>query len=480
MLFSTSIFIYAFLPAALAGYFLLARLRSGSLSRLWLAVASLFFYGYWGPKYLLLIGLSISVNYLLGTRISRLVIAAGGSTRHSRILLLIGISLNVAGLVYFKYTDFLIETFNTLSGSQLASLNLLLPLGISFFTFTQIAYLVDCSRSGVKDYSLANYTLFVTFFPHLIAGPIVHHKDLMPQFASTSNLRFRLDNFSLGLFIFAIGLVKKVLIADNLGQWANAGYASAQPLTVIEAWSTSLLYSFQLYFDFSGYSDMAIGLALMFNINLPLNFNSPYQARNIQDFWHRWHMTLSSWLRDYIYIPLGGKRAALPRIYFNLFATFLIGGIWHGAGWTFLVWGALHGSAVVLHRCWQDQGLRLPSWLGWSMTFLFVNFAWVFFRAEDLPAAQRMLSSMLGLGGGGMGGVGSALLPLEALLSLGLAALLAFLAPNSQQISGFVPHHGRLQFKAGLIAAALVGFAFFYALVAQIQNNPSDFLYFNF
>ena len=191
-------------------------------------------------------------------------------------------------------------------------------------------------------------------------------------------------------------------------------------------------------------------------------------------------MTLSSWLRDYIYIPLGGKRAALPRIYFNLFATFLIGGIWHGAGWTFLIWGALHGAAVVLHRCWQDVGLRLPSWLGWGLTFLFVNFAWVFFRAEDLPAAQRMLSSMFGLSGGGIGGIGSALLPLEALLSLGLAALLAFLAPNSQQIAGLVPHQGRLRFREGLIAAALVGFAFFYALVAQIQNTPSDFLYFNF
>jgi D-alanyl-lipoteichoic acid acyltransferase DltB (MBOAT superfamily) len=480
MLFSSSIFIYAFLPVVLAGYFLLARLRQGSLARLWLAVASLFFYGYWGPKYLLLIGLSIIVNYLIGTRISRLVMAADGPTRHSKMLLLIGILLNVAALVYFKYTDFLIETLNTLTDSQLASLNLLLPLGISFFTFTQIAYLVDCGRSGVRDYSLVNYTLFVTFFPHLIAGPIVHHKDLMPQFASTGNLRFRLDNFSLGLFVFAIGLVKKVLIADNLGQWANAGYASEQTLTVIEAWSTSLLYSFQLYFDFSGYSDMAIGLGLMFNISLPQNFNSPYQAKNIQDFWRRWHMTLSSWLRDYIYIPLGGKRAALPRIYFNLFATFLIGGIWHGAGWTFLIWGALHGAAVVLHRCWQDVGLRLPSWLGWGLTLLFVNFAWVFFRAEDLPAAQRMLSSMFGLSGGSIGGIGSALLPLEALLSLGLAALLAFLAPNSQQIAGLVPHQGRLRFKEGLIAAALVGFAFFYALVAQIQNTPSDFLYFNF
>lgn len=480
MLFSSLVFIYVFLPITLAGYFLLARLQQGSLSRLWLTAASLFFYGYWEPKYLFLIGLSIIVNYVLGTRISRLLLAAGRPSPYSRRLLLIGIVLNVAGLVYFKYTDFFIETFNTLSGSQLAGLNLLLPLGISFFTFTQIAYLVDCSRSGVRDYNLINYTLFVTFFPHLIAGPIVHHKDLMPQFASTGNLRYRLDNFSLGLFIFAIGLIKKLLIADNLGQWANAGYTSAQTLTMIEAWSTSLLYSFQLYFDFSGYSDMAIGLGLMFNISLPLNFNSPYQARNIQDFWRRWHMTLSSWLRDYIYIPLGGKRAALPRIYFNLFATFLIGGIWHGAGWTFLIWGALHGCAVVLYRYWQDLGMRLPGWLGWAVTFLFVNFAWVFFRAEDLPAAQRMLSSMFGLSGAGLGYVANNLLPLEAMLALGLAALLAFLAPNSQQIAGIALYDGRLRFKEGPLAALLVGFAFFYAMVAQIQNTPSNFLYFNF
>ncbi len=480
MLFSSSIFIYAFLPIALAGYFLLARWRQGSLSRLWLAIASLFFYGYWGPKYLLLIGLSIIVNYLLGTRISRLVLTSGRPTPQGRGILLIGILLNVAGLVYFKYTDFLIETLNTFSDSQLTSLNLLLPLGISFFTFTQIAYLVDCSRAGVKDYSLVNYTLFVTFFPHLIAGPIVHHKDLMPQFASNSNLRFDFDNVTLGVFIFALGLIKKVLIADNLGQWANDGYASAQALTMVDAWGTSLLYSFQLYFDFSGYSDMAIGLALMFNISMPLNFNSPYQACNIQDFWRRWHMTLSRWLRDYIYIPLGGKRAALPRIYFNLFATFLVGGIWHGAGWTFLIWGALHGAAVVFHRIWQDFGLRLPSWIGWAITFMFVNFAWVFFRAEDLPTAQRMLSSMFGLNGSELGIVNGGLLPIEAMLSLIFAALVAFLAPNSQQIAGLSPHNGRLHFKGGLIAAVLVGFAFFYAMVAQIQNTPSDFLYFNF
>lgn len=191
-------------------------------------------------------------------------------------------------------------------------------------------------------------------------------------------------------------------------------------------------------------------------------------------------MTLSSWLRDYIYIPLGGKRAALPRIYFNLFATFLIGGIWHGAGWTFLIWGALHGVAVVVHRGWQELGMRLPGWLGWAMTFLFVNFAWVFFRAEDLPAAKRMLSSMFGLSEAGLGDVASGLLPLEAMLALGLSALLAFLAPNSQQIAGIAPYDGRLRFKEGLLAALLVGFAFFYAMVAQIQNTPSDFLYFNF
>ncbi|KRW60869.1 MBOAT family O-acyltransferase [Pseudomonas sp. TTU2014-080ASC] len=479
MLFSTSEFIYVFLPIALIGYFLLAKSGRPWLPRLWLAAASLFFYGFWEPKYLLLIAVSIAVNYVLGTWISRLVLADGPS-RRSRLLLLIGIVLNVGALIYFKYTDFLITTFNSLTASDLNTLNLLLPLGISFFTFTQIAYLVDCSRTGVKDYSVVNYTLFVTFFPHLIAGPIVHHKALMPQFSGSAQLRFNLDNFSLGLFIFAIGLIKKVLIADNLGQWANAGYASEQPLTAIEAWATSLFYSFQLYFDFSGYSDMAIGLSLMFNIRLPFNFNSPYQAQNIQDFWRRWHITLSSWLRDYVYIPLGGKRATLPRVYFNLFATFVIGGIWHGAGWTFLIWGAMHGAAIALHRAWQEAGLRLPGWVGWGMTFLFVNFAWVFFRAEDLGQALKMLSSMFGLGGAGVGSIHSPLLPLVAVISLICVALLAYLAPNSQQIAGLTPRAGVLRFNRGLVAAALVGFAFFYALVAQIQNSPSDFLYFNF
>ncbi|HSB96381.1 MAG TPA: MBOAT family O-acyltransferase, partial [Spongiibacteraceae bacterium] len=313
-----------------------------------------------------------------------------------------------------------------------------------------------------------------------IAGPIVHHKDLMPQFAKNSNLRIDIDNISLGLFIFCIGLVKKVLVADNLGQWANAGYASESMLTICDAWATSLLYSMQLYFDFSGYSDMAIGLGLMFNILLPVNFNSPYRATNIQEFWRRWHMTLSRWLRDYIYIPLGGKRAAVPRIYVNLFVTFLIGGIWHGAGWTFVVWGALHGAAVVVHRRWRELALRLPDWLGWALTLIFVNFAWVLFRAKDMAAAQRMLASMLGLAGTGWGLPGSALLPKESLLCLGIAGAMALFPLNTQQLAGLAPGARRIRFRRGICAAILVGFALFYALVAQIQNAPTQFLYFNF
>lgn len=483
MLFTASDFLFVFLPVVLSGYYVAARVFGSHLPRLWLTLSSLFFYGYWGPRYLLLMLASILFNYLLGSRISRLAQDVSGQStrlRQCRWLLFGGITLNVGVLGCFKYTDFLISIANTFIDTPVAPLDLLLPLGISFFTFTQIAYLVDCSKAGAKEYSLVNYTLFVTFFPHLIAGPIVHHKDLMPQFAQKENLHLNAKNLALGLFIFSLGLVKKVLIADNLGQWANMGYASTIPLSALDAWVTSLLYSFQLYFDFSGYSDMAIGLGVMFNIRLPQNFNSPYQARDIQDFWRRWHMTLSTWLRDYIYIPLGGKRATLPRLYFNLFFTFLVGGLWHGAGWTFLAWGALHGMAVVVHRQWREMGMRLPSWLGWGITFIFVNVAWVFFRAQDMATAIRMLTSMTGLGVVGLGRLDSAMLPPVAMLSVAAVATLAFLAPNSQQLSGLSVYNGRLQFREGVLAAGFVGFAFFYGVVAQIQNTPSDFLYFNF
>ena len=315
-----------------------------------------------------------------------------------KTILTIGIISNLTLLGYFKYSDFFIQNINTAFSTNVALLNLALPLAISFFTFQQIAYLVDSYRAETKEYDFINYAVFVTFFPQLIAGPIVHHKEMMPQFANNINSKIHYKNISRGLYIFSIGLFKKVIIADTFAVFATAGFDVASTLSFYEAWAASLSYTFQLYFDFSGYTDMAIGLALLFNIVLPVNFNSPYKAQNIQDFWRRWHMTLSRFLRDYIYIPLGGNRKGNLITYQNLMATFIIGGLWHGAAWTFVFWGFLHGFAISVHRLWTSLGLRLWSWLAWFITFNFINVTWVFFRAENWEDVNKVLKGMFAIG----------------------------------------------------------------------------------
>jgi len=311
-----------------------------------------------------------------------------------KTLLSFGIGANIGLLAYFKYMDFFIENINLLFDSHIPLLHLALPLAISFFTFQQIAYLVDSYRKETAEYDFLNYALFVTFFPQLIAGPIVHHAEMMPQFASRWNLVKNYKHIALGIFIFSMGLFKKVVIADTFAVWATKGFDTASVLHFAEAWSTSLSYTFQLYFDFSGYTDMAIGAALLFNIKLPINFNSPYRALDIQDFWRRWHITLSRFLKDYIYIPLGGNRKGSFRTYTNLLLTFIIGGIWHGAGWTFVFWGFLHGMALVIHRFWQSIGMVMPRVLAWFITFNFINIAWIFFRAKDWESALKVLGGM--------------------------------------------------------------------------------------
>jgi len=318
---------------------------------------------------------------------------------HKKTLLSFGIVANIALLGYFKYADFFIENMNYALSTEVTMLNLALPLAISFFTFQQIAYLVDSYRGETAEYDFLNYSLFVTFFPQLIAGPIVHHGEMMPQFASKWNLVKSYRNIATGLFIFSIGLFKKVVIADTFAQWATAGFDRAEVLNLIEAWATSLSYTFQLYFDFSGYTDMAIGAALLFNIVLPQNFNSPYKAKDIQDFWRRWHITLSRFLRDYIYIPLGGSRVAEYKILSNLMITFMIGGIWHGAGWGFVFWGFLHGSALIIHRVYKSLGFTMNSVLAWFITFNFINITWVFFRAVEWSDAIKVLKGMFGFSG---------------------------------------------------------------------------------
>ncbi len=344
-----------------------------------------------------LILISMLFNYVVGNSLSK------SSEENKEVLnksfskksiLIFGIIANLSLLGYFKYADFFIENLNLIASLNVNLLNLVLPLAISFFTFQQIAYLVDSYRGETKEYDFLNYALFVTFFPQLIAGPIVHHKEMMPQFASKWNMVKNYKNIALGIFIFSIGLFKKVVIADTFAVWAIAGFDNATNLNLIEAWVTSLSYTFQLYFDFSGYTDMAIGIALLFNIKLPINFDSPYKALNIQDFWRRWHITLSRFLRDYVYIPLGGNKKGSFRTYNNLLATFVIGGLWHGAGWTFVFWGFLHGMALVIHRAWSNLGFKMNKILAWFITFNFVNIAWIFFRAKEWEDAIKVLKGM--------------------------------------------------------------------------------------
>ncbi len=313
-------------------------------------------------------------------------------------------------LGYFKYANFFVENLNHLTGTTLLIGEVFLPLGISFFTFTQIAFLVDAYQGKAKEYSFIHYTLFVTYFPHLIAGPVLHHKEMMPQFARSDTCTINLENVAVGLSVFVLGLAKKVLIADSMGDMATpifeAVSAGGQPM-LFESWLGALAYTLQLYFDFSGYSDMAIGLSLMFNVRLPMNFNSPYKATSIIEFWRRWHMTLSRFLRDYLYIPMGGSRHGKSRRYVNLMVTMVLGGLWHGAGWTFVVWGGLHGFYLMINHAWRNLKQRMAWSDGgrWSklgagvLTFLAVVVGWVFFRADSFSSAVNLLQGMSGMNG---------------------------------------------------------------------------------
>lgn len=421
MLFNSYEFIFLFLPFTFFIYFYLNKKRLTELSKGFLVFASLFFYSWWNIVYLPLILVSMLFNYAVGKQLSKLTHTKGLVSKKN--LLTVGIIANLALLGYFKYSDFFIENFNGVFGTDVPLLHLALPLAISFYTFQQIAYLVDSYRAETKEYDFLNYAVFVTFFPQLIAGPIVHHAEMMPQFANVRNKVKNYRNIALGLFIFSMGLFKKVAIADTFAVWATNGFDVAEKLEMIEAWATSLSYTFQLYFDFSGYTDMAIGIALLFNIKLPINFNSPYKALSIQDFWRRWHMTLSRFLKDYIYIPLGGNRKGETRTYINLFATFLLGGIWHGAGWTFVFWGTLHGLALMIHRAWQKLGMKLPTILAWFITFNFINITWVFFRAKEWDDALKVLHGMF---------FGSIVLPVP------LANKLSFLTPYGVEFGNWL------------------------------------------
>lgn len=400
MLFNSYEFIFVFLPLTLCGYFLLSRQRLTTAARSFLLLASLLFYGWWNVRYLPLILASIVFNYFVGKLLAE---NDGGrrGTGAQQAIFLAGVTANVLLLCWFKYLDFFIDTANFMTGANLPLLKIVLPLGISFFTITQIAFLVDAYEGLVEERNFLNYTLFVTFFPHLLAGPILHHKEMMPQFDRLRNKVVNWRNISLGLALFSIGLFKKVVLADAFAVWAKAGFDSTEPLTLFPAWFASLSYTFQLYFDFSGYSDMAVGIGWLFNIALPVNFNSPYKATGLIDFWKRWHITLTDFVTTYVYTPLlrSFSKITFATSLLAIFISMLISGFWHGAGWTFIVWGGLHGLALVINHLWKKRKLAMPRLLAWLITFNFVNLSFVFFRSRSLESAWQMLAGMCGLNG---------------------------------------------------------------------------------
>lgn len=396
MVFSSYVFIFAFLPLVLLGFYLLPRLiSSGSRLRtaqnLLLIAASLVFYGYYNVYYLFIIIASILVNYILA-----LAMQSCRPGRHAleKLCFILGIVFNISLIGYFKYYDFFIENVNFIFGSSFALKHLLLPLGISFFTFQQLSFLVSVYKGEEKVENFVSYCIFVLFFPQLVAGPIVLYSEMVPQFNDQSRSRFDGDNMAAGLYMFCIGLFKKAVIADTLALFVDNGFAQ-DSLGLAAAWAASLSYTLQIYFDFSGYSDMAIGLGRMFNIDIPYNFLSPYKSESFSELWRRWHITLGRALSTYIYIPLGGSRRGRARTFLNTFLTFFISGLWHGAAWTFVLWGSLHGLFVALEKSFPRLLSKPPRWLRIACTFILVNALWVLFRAESFPQAAMVYRGML-------------------------------------------------------------------------------------
>lgn len=479
MLFNSYEFLFLFLPGTLLVYFGLRKALHKRLSLAALIFASFLFYAWWNPIYLPLLLFSICVNYA----VAHLLL---GRLQKNRPLLVAGLIFNIGLLAYFKYTNFLLGSVDGAFGTGLNPAPIILPLAISFFTFQKIAFIVDAYRGDVQDLDPLHYMLFVSFFPQLIAGPIVHHKEIMPQFARGSGIPVNWTSFASGISIFTIGLFKKTVIADHLAPIANKIFTTAdqgQAIALLDAWGGALSYTFQLYFDFSGYTDMAIGAAIMFGIVLPANFDAPYRSASIIDFWKRWHMTLSRFLRDYVYFSLGGNRRGEYRRYVNLFLTMLIGGIWHGAGWTFLVWGAMHGAYLVVNHGWialrRKMGWpQIPVVLATSLTFIAVVLGWVVFRASSIGAATTIYAGMFGQNG--FGNANHLLATLKdtgwvfPTFSLAAAVVLTWLLPAGW--SRFM--HPALDFKPARFHGLMI-LACWILIVASFGGH-SEFLYFQF
>lgn len=504
MLFNSYIFIFLFLPITLIGYFLINKTKKYQISNLFLIVMSLWFYGYFNPSYLAVIGGSIVVNFLHAAAINHLLVKEANAPKSSSdaerknsastAVLIFGIVLNVAVIFYFKYYDFFIENINALFGSSFVLRNVVLPLGISFFTFQQISYLVDTWRGETKDYTFIEYALFVCYFPQLIAGPIVLHSEMVPQFRDEKKRVFQSDNFARGLYIFAFGLFKKVLIADTFGLGADWGFGTIGSLSGADALLVSLCYTFQIYFDFSGYCDMAVGIGAMMNITLPQNFNSPYKATSIVDFWGRWHMSLTRFLRQYIYFPLGGSKKGTVRTYRNIMIVFLISGIWHGANWTFILWGVLHGALQCVNRFFKKQWEALPRVLTWLVTFILVDLLWVIFRADNITDAMRLIGTIFSPSAWKDGGISVALIGQYDLIEFMLVeGKITFLQQLTNAVSGFhllmllavafvivlaAKNAGELKFRPTWWRSVVAVVCIVWSVMSL--SGVSTFLYFNF
>jgi len=508
VLFNSFEFIFLFLPVTLFVFFFIGKRNQHQIAMSWLVLSSLFFYGWWNPAYLGLILFSMLFNYAFGTMLSN-----GEKPKFRKCYLWIGVLTNLGFLGYFKYANFFVEQLSLLSNSNFHLEKILLPLAISFFTFQQIAFLVDSYRHETKEFNFLQYCLFVTFFPQLIAGPIVHHKEMMPQFANNKIYKVNYESLAIGVIIFTIGLFKKVILADGIAVYATPIFGEAEAevaLTFFSAWGGALAYTLQLYFDFSGYSDMAIGIALMFGIKLPINFNSPYKSHSIIEFWRRWHITLSRFLRDYLYITLGGSRKGNIRRYTNLFLTMLLGGIWHGAGWTFIVWGMLHGTYLMINHGWRKLRFDILSlssrvsvievFFARALTLIAVIVGWVYFRSETLNGANNMLFSMLGGNGISLPSSLSAVFG-HSLSNFGvvfegvfqgtkanlddgikwiiLLLIFALYFPNCQQIIKYKFKENIIYSNFNIISVGIITGVCLYYIFTKLSSD-AEFLYFNF
>lgn len=476
MVFSSYIFVLAFLPCVLVGYYLLSRLHNPYPQRIFLVLSSLFFYGYFEPKYLTIILGSIAVNFAVASLSLRCK-----SKTAKRILLSVSVIFNVLLLGYYKYFDFFASSINALASTQITLRKILLPLGISFFTFQQLSFQIMVYRSEKHKLNFVNYSLFVSFFPQLVAGPIVRYDEFVPQLDKPDIRQFNIDNLALGLFTFTLGLFKKIIIADTVSVIVDNGFNANSSLGLLPAWVCALGYTFQIYFDFSGYSDMAIGLGKMFNIELPINFDSPYKSSSISDFWKRWHITLGKSLSEFVYIPLGGNRHGRARKCLNLFLTFLVSGIWHGAAWTFVAWGVAHGAARVFEEIFQSVLNKIPKLIRTAFTFLFVCMAFVLFRAESFSQAIKIYRGTLNLSSFGISqfrsiisdgiiGLPNGIAVVLTLSIILICFLLVFRSKSTAELTReFNPTPARAAVCAVLLIASIIG-----------MSRSAVFIYFNF